>query len=215
MDNSSQLAPARDRILQAAYQLFLKQGYHGTSMRQVGQAARLTPAAIYNHFPNKETLFVELLSRTLPQRQLIRALEAAQGDTADALIRDAYERMGQAMKGQFDNLRLMFIEVVEFQGQHAPRLAEELLPEFWLFLDRVLRTGARLRPVPPILFGRAFLGLFMSYAITVALFSDVAAFAAGEGDLQGLADVLLHGVLDAETAGATVPASATYPMDGS
>src|SRR4030042_5856883 len=95
-----------------------------------------------------------------------RALEGAQGDTPEALVRDAYQRMGQAMTGQFDNLRLMFIELLEFQARHAPRLAEELLPGFLSFFERVLQTGARLRPIPPILFGRAFLGLFMSYAIT-------------------------------------------------
>lgn len=207
MDELEARTPARDRILQAAYGLFLQQGFHGTSMRQVGRVARLTPAAIYNHFPNKETLFVELLSRTLPQRQLVRALEGAQGDTPEALVRDAYQRMGQAMTGQFDNLRLMFIELLEFQARHAPRLAEELLPGFLSFFERVLQTGARLMPIPPILFGRAFLGLFMSYAITRAFFADVAALGAGEGDLQTLADVLLHGILSPDPETTPVAAS--------
>ncbi len=197
---------ARDRILQAAYALFLRQGYHGTSMRQVGQAAGLTPAAIYNHFPNKEALFVELLSRTLPQRAWVLALERAQGDTAEALMRDAYRRMDQAMTGQFDNLRLMFIELLEFQGQHAPRLAEELLPGFRSFFERVLRTGARLRNVPPILFGRVFLGLFMSHAISNAFFTEVAALGTGEGDLQALGDILLHGILEPERTATRSPA---------
>jgi len=184
-------------------------------MRQVGQAAGLTPAAIYNHFPNKEALFVELLSRTLPQRELVRAMDAARGESAEDLLRDAYERMDQAMTGQFDNLRLMFIELLEFQGRHAPRLAEALLPGFVTFYERLLGTGTQLRSVPPILFGRAFLGLFMSYAITRAFFADIAALEAQAGDLPALVDVLLYGILEPQAGAGRLAAPGRDPADGS
>jgi AcrR family transcriptional regulator len=185
----------RQAILDAGRDLFLTQGYHGTSMRQVARGAGISPAAIYNHFPSKEDLFVSLLRQALPQRLMVEALEGARGETPEELVHDGLRRMGASMAGGFDSLRLMFVELLEFQGRHAPPLAEELLPGFMVFFQRLLAFDGRIRPYPPIIVGRAFLGLFMSYAITVAFFSGVATLQLDPDDLQVLGDIFLHGVL--------------------
>jgi AcrR family transcriptional regulator len=43
----------RETILDAARQLFIQQGYHGTSMRQIASQAGIALGSLYNHFPNK------------------------------------------------------------------------------------------------------------------------------------------------------------------
>ena len=198
MTESLAATPARQRITQAANSLFLRQGFHATSMRQVARRAGVTPGAIYNHFPNKESLFVDILSRTLPQRALIEALASAEGASASALCQQAFARMGAAMEGQFDNLRLMFVELLEFQGRHAPALAAELLPGFLTFHERLQQADGRLRDFSPVIVGRAFLGLFMSYAITLVFFSHIPGLEPNLEDLPTLADIFLHGVLEDE-----------------
>jgi AcrR family transcriptional regulator len=189
-------ASARNRILAAAYHLFLRQGFHGTSVRQVARQAGLTPAAIYNHFPNKEAIFVQLLSDTLPQRALIAALGSAEGVSVEDLVHDAFRRMEAAMAGQFENLRLMFSEMMEFQGRHAPALAAELLPGLQAFFAKLQAAQGVIRPMTPVLLGRAFVGLFMSYAITVAFFRRVPGLEPKPQDVDELADIFLHGVLE-------------------
>jgi len=52
----------RQNILQAAYALFLNQGFHGTSMRQIAARAGLAPGSIYNHFNSKDAIW-EILSK--------------------------------------------------------------------------------------------------------------------------------------------------------
>jgi hypothetical protein len=49
---------------------------------------------------------------------------------------------------------------------------------------------------------RAFLGLFMSYAITVAFFPRIPGFVARNSDLQELGDILLRGILAPPPEGA-------------
>ncbi|MEW6567938.1 MAG: TetR/AcrR family transcriptional regulator [Chloroflexota bacterium] len=192
--------PAHLAIAEAAYHLFLTQGYHGTSVRQVARQAGLSPAAIYNYYPSKEALFLALLSQNLPHRTMIRALASVEGDDAETLVREGLRRMASAMANQFDNLRLMFIELLEFQGRHATTLAQELLPGFMAFFKRMQAADGRLRPLPPWILGRAFLGLFVSYAITVAFFRDLAGLPISPDDLDQLGDILLHGILKEETA---------------
>lgn len=47
----------RQRILNAAKQLFLQHGYHGSSMNQIALKAGVTKLTVYNHFQDKATLF--------------------------------------------------------------------------------------------------------------------------------------------------------------
>ncbi len=50
----------RDKILDAARELFTSQGYDRVSMRQIADKIEYTPTTIYGYFPDKETLFLEL-----------------------------------------------------------------------------------------------------------------------------------------------------------
>ncbi|WP_042073147.1 TetR/AcrR family transcriptional regulator, partial [Acinetobacter gerneri] len=47
----------RKDILEAAKSLFLKYGYHGSSMNQIAKEAGVTKLTVYNHFQDKENLF--------------------------------------------------------------------------------------------------------------------------------------------------------------
>lgn len=44
------------KILQAASQLFAKQGYHATSLQQIADAVGIKKQSLYAHYPSKEML---------------------------------------------------------------------------------------------------------------------------------------------------------------
>ena len=178
--------------------MFLEQGFHGTSMRQVARQAGVALAAIYNHTPSKEALFVDLLSELVPHRGLVGAMSRATGDSVEALIHDATRRMAVALTDQQPNMRLMFIELLEFQGRHASFLAEEFLPEAALFVAQLQGAAGRLRPYSPMIIARAFFGLIMSYAVSVAFFKDIALIEFQPDDLSAFGNILLHGILDTQ-----------------
>ncbi len=56
-------ALTRERLLDAAEQLFLAHGYAATAMEQIAAAAGVTKPAIYRHFDSKEDLFLALRER--------------------------------------------------------------------------------------------------------------------------------------------------------
>lgn len=58
----SRSAGKRADILRAAEELFLAQGYPGTSVDEVAARARVSKPTIYAHFGGKEALFVEVVS---------------------------------------------------------------------------------------------------------------------------------------------------------
>ncbi len=53
----------RQRILDAAREMFVRNGYEATTMRAIAQRIEYTPTAIYHHFRSKEALLTELCTQ--------------------------------------------------------------------------------------------------------------------------------------------------------
>jgi AcrR family transcriptional regulator len=53
----------RQRILDVALQLFVEQGYDGTSLREIAEKLGVTKAALYYHFESKEDILLALHMR--------------------------------------------------------------------------------------------------------------------------------------------------------
>src|SRR5215471_18583279 len=75
----------RDKILDAARDLFISEGYEGVSMRKVAEKIEYSPTAIYVHFEDKKDLFHQLC-----QEDFAKLAEAFQ---SPALPIDAIERL--------------------------------------------------------------------------------------------------------------------------
>lgn len=71
---------AMDPILEAATRLFVRQGFHATSMREVAAEVGLSVAGIYHHYPSKERILVALLDVTMAE--IAWRLEAARHEAA-------------------------------------------------------------------------------------------------------------------------------------
>lgn len=63
-ESAGETAPpdTRDLILRRARELFSRQGYRGTSVRQLTSGLSLTPAALYYHFTGKEDVLAGVLA---------------------------------------------------------------------------------------------------------------------------------------------------------
>jgi AcrR family transcriptional regulator len=185
----------RAEIVQAAYRLFLEQGYHGTSMRQIAQEAGIAVGGIYNHFSSKEDIYMAVLQEHHPYHGILPAMNSAQGDTLEEFIRDAATRMVSAIGNRTDFLNVMFIELVEFNGRHIPFLFELVYPQLGEFTKRFYLHRERLRQAPFPLLLRAFLGLFFSYVITDLLLGSRMPAEMQENALDHFVDIYLHGIL--------------------
>jgi AcrR family transcriptional regulator len=53
----------RRRILDAAAQAFAARGYDGASVGEIAAAAGITKPVLYDHFPSKQRLFVDVIER--------------------------------------------------------------------------------------------------------------------------------------------------------
>jgi AcrR family transcriptional regulator len=74
----------KDRIIQAALKLFVRQGYHGTSINDIMQKVRVTKAAFYSHFDSKGQLLLRIISE-YETRYIDRLMGAVAEHAADPI----------------------------------------------------------------------------------------------------------------------------------
>jgi len=185
----------RAEILQAASQLFIEKGYHGTSMRAIASQAGIALGNIYNHFPNKEELFIQVLLVRHPFYEVLPAIVAAQGETTEEFVRDAAQRMVAQFDERLEFLNLLFIELVEFKGEHIPQIFQMLFPQVLAFAERFTQGRQELRPLPLPIIVRAFIGLFFSYALTELIINRNLPPEMQEDGMDDFVTIYLHGIL--------------------
>lgn len=57
--------PGAEGMASAALEMFVKHGYHGTSVRDIANAANVTVAALYHHFPSKHDVLAYVMTRAM------------------------------------------------------------------------------------------------------------------------------------------------------
>ncbi len=191
---------SQQRIVDAAYALFLEQGYHGTSMRQIAARAGITMGGIYNHFDGKESIWEAVFMARHPYRTLVPLLAEAPGQTVAEFVRAAAGAAVAELEKHDELLNLMFIEIVEFGGKHLPDVFHAVMPSLSSLGEKFRRLEGRLRPVPLPILARSFAGLFFSYYITERLMPPEMRPLMGDHALDAFVDIYLYGILDGADA---------------
>jgi Transcriptional regulator len=111
---AAHLGPERRRplVLDAAFDLFVKRGYEGTSMEAIGAAAGVTKPVVYDCFSSKEKLFEALLRRE--EERVLAEIQAslpadANVDDPEPLLIDAFTAFLRAVAASPAAYRIIFL----------------------------------------------------------------------------------------------------------
>ena len=63
------------KIERAARKLFTRQGFHGTTVREIAQHAGVSMGKLYLYYPAKEDIFIDLVQRMSQKMEAIREKE--------------------------------------------------------------------------------------------------------------------------------------------
>jgi AcrR family transcriptional regulator len=192
----------RIMILQSAHDLFVEQGYHGTSMRQIARATHIALGGLYNHFSSKEKVFEAVFLTFHPYHQVLPLIASAQGANLEQLVRDAIRRMTEVVEGRPDFMNLMFIELVEFKSIHARQLFTYLFPQGMQIQQQLVESfPEQMRTIPAPMVVRTFLGLFFGYMLTDTLLAPAAPPEFRQDAMNYFVDIYLHGIVVANQPG--------------
>jgi AcrR family transcriptional regulator len=194
---------SRRQVLDAALELFSRQGYRATTVREIADRARLSTGNVYHHFSDKESLFATLLqelwdaaeSRRFPFRRALLS-----GDFPDNL-----EQLGFAARESIREYRpyfaLIYVDMIEFEGTHLRKFYGEMAMRYTEILSaegRLEQIQRRLRPgVAAVSALLVTTRLFFNYFTIEVLFNVPEPFGKESSEVvKEIADMLRHGIVE-------------------
>ncbi len=192
----------KDIIETAAKDLFIKQGFHRTSMRDIAKEAEVSLGNLYNYYATKESIFESIVNRYLIviDEKLKDIFEQIDEPLDPVELRKLGERAGELVNQHHDFWLLMYIDVLEFQNQHFRKIFEGLSERFSrIFADKFenakrnndLRAGVD----PALAFTAAYMQFF-NYFLVEKLFGGNSHLGlSDEQALNHLTKIFSYGVL--------------------
>lgn len=164
--------PARDRrlqIMEAAKGLFARQGFEGTTTREIAQRARVNEAIIFRHFPSKEDLYWAIIDHQCEmgawQQKLHGQLSSGASDREvfAAIAEDILTRRAQ----DSGLSRLLLFSALENQQRSQRFFRTHVVAYYELiaeYIGRRIEQGA-FRAVNPLLAARGFVGMVVYHSL--------------------------------------------------
>jgi AcrR family transcriptional regulator len=108
------------KIGRAARKLFTRQGFHGTTVREIARAAGVSMGKLYLYYPTKEEIFIDLVHQMDKKMEALRQkklLPLMKSPDPDSLLKLGMA-IGKIVSENLDYWRLMYVDVVEFRHKH-------------------------------------------------------------------------------------------------
>ncbi len=154
--------PARtEKIAAAAARLFARQGYHGTSTREIARLADVSENTLFRYFDCKEVLFWSALRLYLADLKMRRDLLDAIGrcEPPEVVLPKLVELIKDTVEFRPELLRLMGVAFLELHWKSEAIFQESVSPLFSLirqYLAANIKLG-RLRDLDPTMATAALL----------------------------------------------------------
>jgi len=212
VDQDKKSERSRGVVLEAALDLFSRQGYRGTSVREIAERAGVSTGNVYHHFADKETIFQTVLGQywkaiESPDFPFNRALASGRfPDNLEELAAAARESVRQWRR----HVALIYVDVVELSGNHIRKFYSEMASRFERFL--VAHDGAvsgEIRPGVPITTAVMLASrVFLHYYAVEILFGVPEQFGkSSDVVMREIAEILRHGMLRESAAPAVAATS--------
>ncbi|MDE2858316.1 MAG: TetR/AcrR family transcriptional regulator [Chloroflexota bacterium] len=166
-EHASDSPSTRERILDAALNIFSAKGFHDTKLDEIVAEGGISKGSIYFHFPNKEKLFIALVDQfaDLIER---RAKEAIAGETQGIRrVQVALEAVLETFGKYRRPAKLLLVQAVGL-GTVFERKRMEVNDRFALlikiYLDEAVADGS-IAPVDTAIVAHAWMGAIYSVVI--------------------------------------------------
>jgi AcrR family transcriptional regulator len=195
-------ADRREQILDAATQLFARQGFQGTTTKQISDHTGVTEALIFRHFASKDELYWAVIERKIkaaPPGEHMRERLSAGGSDLEVLSGVATQILERRAKDQTLSRLLLYSALENHRLSH--RFFRTYVAECYEVLADYIRgriAAGQFRPVDPLLAARGFLGMVVYHSWIQELFGGkrYQNFSVQEVS-KTLAEVWLQGMLSA------------------
>ena len=173
MMNAERRFKRTNTILHAARQLFARQGYHGTSTKELARLAGIAENTLFRYFDCKEDLFWAALRSSLSGLELRLNLISTVGEGAnpEIVFPKFITQLVDTTILKPELLRLIVIAIIELPGKASAVLNEYISPLISVVNEYISESieRAKLREVSPSLVTAAMISTTIAYPALATL----------------------------------------------
>ncbi len=167
-------ADRRLQIMEVAKELFSRQGFEGTTTREIAQRAKVNEAIIFRHFPSKQDLYWEIIEHECKIRGVSESLEARLncGGTDFEIFAGIAEDTLKRRAEDGSLTRLLLYSALE-NHKLSYRFFQTRVATYYEVLSEYIRkriAAGAFRPVDPLLAARAFVGMVVYHSLIQELY---------------------------------------------
>lgn len=140
--NARKIEDRRDLLVAAAIKVFLKQGFHAATVREIGDAAGMTQGTIYNYVRSKDDILYLVCDKVVTAYQAAIREAIDRVDDSSALLESTIRAIVQAMYDHQDSILLIYREGHALD-RRALRAILARVGAFHDFVDDVLRDAIK------------------------------------------------------------------------
>jgi AcrR family transcriptional regulator len=187
----------RDKILQAAQKLFARNGYDGTTTKELAEKAGIAEGTLFRHFTNKKAILVEVATKGWIDLLTDLLTELSEMASYEAISQVMYKRMLR-LGDNYDMMRVCFMEVQlhqDLRERIQSEVVEKMTDVAEAFFQTAMERGVYRRMNPRVI-AQVFLGMFVVAGFSHETISQPGASPQEMKEMaEGLADIFLNGVL--------------------
>lgn len=192
-------------IEEAAKNLFITQGFHATSMRDIAAAAEVSLGNLYTYYKTKDELWESIVAKY--QEIIDRRLATMFEDIDEPLEPENLVKFGYRVKDMVndhsDYWLLMYIDVLEFQNRHFRKLFENLVQNlnhrFGPYFAELRRTKSVADGIDPETgYAAAYMQLFNYFLVEKLFGGNLHLGHSDDHVVTMLADIFSRGILQPE-----------------
>lgn len=131
---------SREDVVRAAGRLFARHGYHGTSMRDLGEELGLLGSSLYSHVGGKEELLVEVIRRGAAMFQSLADEVLTPKDPPTEQLRHLIVGHVRILTGHLDEAAV-FLNEARFLSVDRRREVVSMRDRYEAAFGRVLEEG--------------------------------------------------------------------------
>ena len=187
----------RTRIVRAAQKLFARQGYDGTTTRDLAAAAGVAEGTLFRHFANKKAILVEVATEGWVEILTDLLTELSEMGSYEAVAQVMRRRMLN-FHANADMMRVCFMEA-QFHPDLRDRVQSEVIAKMTDVAEAFFQTAMEkgiYRSMNPRIVAQVFVGMFAIAGFSHNTIMEPEASPQTMKEMaEGIADIFLNGVL--------------------
>jgi len=168
----------KERIIDAAIDLFSAKGYSETSMKDIGALAGIKPASIYNHFKSKEEILDVILNEYIDNntQNTIRVEdmdETIQSNDPKTVLNQLFFAFGRDKADRYTKILKIIVHEQFREAKATAFIRDYLLRDSQAYIKTVLDqlvAAGKVQPFETGIYAKIFVSLSLSSSVEMMFY---------------------------------------------